>query len=154
MKLVLQMTLALLIAFGLVTLGGWALTAALLHQGGKAMSQVLDRSKQEIEQSRQIAERRRLQAEAQEHARAKALREQAVRRKEAELIKARAWRAYYQHPKDCESTKSQARIMECVNQQLRARAQFEHEYSGKPYVMVKRTSVPKGAVIRTVQPDS
>lgn len=129
MKLVLQITFAVLLAFSLMTLGGWALTAAILHQGSKAISQTIERSKLEAEQARQIAERRRIQAEARNRAEAAAQREQEARERAAASTKRRAWTAYYEDPKECLTPRSEQHAVECVNQRMRARREFEQQYS-------------------------
>lgn len=139
MKSALQIAFGIVLGFGVITLGSWAVSAMLIHQGSEAISQTLERSQQEATQARQIAERRRQQAEleqqAMQRARLASQREQAAARRAAELAKARAWSSYYQHPEECETPRSETHHIECINRRIRARRQFEIEYSGKPHVI-------------------
>ncbi|MAL96531.1 MAG: hypothetical protein CME40_15770 [Haliea sp.] len=128
MKLVLQMTLALVLAFSLLTLSGWALTAFLVHQGAKAITETLEISQQEAEHARQIAERRRLQIEAQKLAQARAQRQEQARKAAAESAKRAAWSRYYQDSPECLNPRSERHAVECVNRKMRARDQFNQQY--------------------------
>lgn len=128
MKLVLQITLALLLAYSVVTVGGWALTAFLVHQGAKAITQTLEISRQEAEQARQVAERRRFQAEAHRLALERAQRQEQARKAAAESARRAAWSAYYQDPPECLNPRSERHAVECVNQKMRARDQFNQQY--------------------------
>ena len=133
MKLIFQIAAGIILATTVITWSGFALMAYMAELEVKEIQELAARQQQEARQAQEVAERRRLQAEAQKRAqtqaRITAQREQKARERAARAAKDRAWAAFYQHPEDCLVPRSEARNMECINQKIRARREFNEQYS-------------------------
>ena len=118
MKLILQIAVGILIALGVVYTGKLAITYYVAHEAKLALEETRAQQEREREVARLAAQKRSRLAKEKKEMRDK---------REAAFNK--AWLAYYIPPFGCDTYRSDAHMVECINHKMRAKAEFTKSYN-------------------------
>jgi len=127
MKLVLKIAAGILLAFGIMTAGGLAVTAYTVHLAEKELQEFVAKQEAERLETQRRAEAAR-QAEAaslrQAEAQKKQQRQQRIARQQAEKKRDKAFLDQYEPPPACLNPQTDAAWVECVDARREAKAVY------------------------------